>query len=367
MFSSVVSMFLCLGLIGGAEEQADVLLDYPAQVEHPLLIEEIGFDHSGNLWMVGKWHRVAADCQAIIIDGKGNKVEYPSDSTNHGFWFASDLLFDRWNNVYFAMFDGASDIHLFRVTPDGTWQDYYPWPNMRCYGSMFMGVLGADTMMLLSYDSDDPLLCRAVKVALNNSGITPICEETKFFKEMPFHIAEFTSYCRTVLQPERNSGIWASIRYPGKTYYDDTLYIVDVDLTFQTEDAYNTQRREYIWRNYVWRTYDIFVGHITISQFGDDGFALFIPDQIDESSTYVLRLDNFGEPINPSELDGGGQRSPRAFDRLKPEFKRYADCKWWSTFTDQGLIRDSARVIFWGCDDEGNLYSFEKTRIYGVD
>lgn len=390
MHSILTTLLLTFTVFGKTEEQADVLLSYPIKVTPKLYgIPHATINPQKNLWIVADWENTPL-ISKLDEQGKDKILTLPFIDTTYipkrGFPVIGpsyNMVSDSKGNLYFSSFIGwyeledyhKSTLHLIRVSSEGQVKDYYPWPTM--YASdLHMEVLPGDTLLLMGRDASAPkssggygMPLRISKALITSNDLTPIYEKSYPWHSFPATIRNGNStYYMHYFDWERGYGYLAyiladsSILGPKPT--PDKLTIMRFDLksseTTITRDSLGT----FNWRNFIWRTYkNAWIGSMTFARYKEGGYLLCIPDPADRSVTHILRLDNLGLPIIPSELEGNGMKSTLAFDRITASVKPYVDFQIWDKPV-QMTIHDSAQVLFWGCDNEGNLYSFRKVRIY---
>jgi len=259
-------------------------------------------------------------------------------------------------------------MHLLRVTPDGEVNDYYPWPLTSNNGSNFE-IIEGDTLCIIGrshegYGKD----IRISKAVLDSTGLTPIYDKVYPSQNCGLDLIIWANdYNRNLFDWIRGQAFNAYIRTRALDRYNpatpDKLELVLFDLRSAPNSIPSEKLGPYSWRNYVWRTYeDAWIGWISFFPYEGGGYLLCISDPEDRSITHVLRLDHLGEPIDPTTLDNGGKDNVRKFDKLPSTSESYVQLEIWNEPTYKGIIRDSAQVLFWGCDDEGNLYTYRAVR-----
>lgn len=366
-----LSILLILFVSFNPEAQAEVLLSYSP---HSFTSDKqaVAFDNEGNLWLGFQYQ---GDIIVSRIDQKGNPVldkvlvrkwdrNSPTDWDIH---LSNTVACDRWNNAYLMVSTaGGKDLHLVRITPQGQIADYFPWPKIDWENHLYLSILPSDTLLVIGDDVEsDPYGRRPMRVAkayLDSTGLTPISEtDYDGREETVFSWFRRTRDFKAILVKwEQNKALVGHI-YPEKTERPgldpDILAISHLGLA----PPYNHYEiYEYRWRDYVWRSYpDSWIGEMTFAPHKDGGYTLFFPDPLDRSTTYMLRLNEDGELLDPDDLRNGGERSVKAFGRLPSGVEPHA----YFYLYERGDL-DSARVSFWGCDDEGNLYNYSKLRKY---
>jgi len=387
MITYMLLLNILLCLLGGfnAQEQANTLLKFPTELQPQLYSTKptLSFDPAGNLWMWAKW---GGDEYVSRIKPNGTLeldkvlVHQPSDDYPR-YIPGISLVSDRWGNVYFGLstrrpIEGSSNyeessIHLFQVTPQGEVRDFFPWPMLEGWGS-YLEILPSDTLLILGRDyrnyQNSRWSGRIVKALLDSTGITPIDDRTYAGEGYPQRMVNIPREFRNIyFDWNRGYGFVAELRTRSEAENIELLL-----LRFDLKRSGNTIPQDsvgrFIWRDYIWRTYeDTWIGRMTFEQYKGSGYILYFSDPEDNSITQVLRLDNLGVPIDPSTLANGGIKEPLNFNRLPETAKQYADYDIWNKLTYKDIIRDSAQVLFWGCDDKGNLYSYRKIKTYGEE
>ena len=221
-----------------------------------------------------------------------------------------------------------------------------------------------DTLLIVSNVDGNPGDYRVTKTLLNEEGLASVCEQGIFsrkdYKGLALGAVLNANWDRPyILDWEGGIGL-------GGNYYlgqIDELNLCRFKLN-REENYRGEMVGRYRWRNYIWRTYpDVWIGWMTFTKYDGGGYCLSIPDPIDSSSTHILRFDKDGVPLEPSSLAEGGTRSARSFDRLPEGVKPYVDMKIWG-IKGHSLVPDSGLVVFWGCDEGGNLYTYRKVNKY---
>lgn len=357
---------LALSFFGRAESQADALLDL---VPYIWDINSIAFDYSGSLWAVND----GKDALLLSrIDQRGRPLLDKIEVRKKGLepmvdgmlWVQPySMTFDRWNNAWFIYFTGIQHdyhppdfqpSHLARVTPKGEVQYYHPWPGIEPDGA-YVGIMPGDTLIVVGKAKDGSI--RFGKGLLNETGMKPILEglDTR-------NLAS--------LMRRGNEDFYDKIPYWGKEH--GLIAVIDYTdgskvLYLSSFSSSSFKGYEYNWRDYIWRSYtDAWTGKVSISPYKDSGYVLCIPDPLDSATTHLLRINEDGTLIPPSELKDGGSFSARSFDRLpkSAEQKVKLELHIKKHGTVPPKYYDAAAVRFWGVDLDGNLYYFSKSRNY---
>jgi len=362
---------LTLGVIGGVEEQAETLLGYASETQPALYSRrhELTFDNKGNLWLLADW--VNDGCVLRIRpDGKEDLERLLLLDGNLDFWIsiANMMDCDRWGNLYCGLgmahvkgnlyFPGS--LHLFRVTPEGETQDYHPWPDMRIYET-YMEILQGDTLVLMNYQRSnyDPndRTCRISKALVDSLGITPVLDKT--YSSDNFHpliVVPPDPFYKTFFDWNRGFSFYIEITDNIVETLRFDLKSSENSIPWESLDTYN-------WRNHIWRTFeDTWIGWLTLVDYKDGRYLLCISDPEDRSITHIVRLNHIGEPIVPSTFKNSENKKTKKFDKMPSSAKPYVEFQIWDK--PGGLARDSAQVLFWACDDEGNLYTYRAVRKY---
>lgn len=384
---------MILFLSSNPEARANTLFDLAATAEPRMFsrVPRLTFDESSNLWMVSEWGTVSPMVCPRIYATKiktNGRVDlervlaYDPDNSSVGSSYRYWPVCDRWGNLYFGLFTitpiegtsakSRSTLHLIRISPEGIVKDYHPWPRMVAEGYS-ISTLSGDTLIFLGEDAQAewtpngrPL--RISKVIVDSSGITPVYEKTYDLSKYPRKLIELEGYYeKKILDWNRDTGLYAYIRVEssvtGPPAQPDKLHLYKFDMRASDNAITQDSLGVFNWRDYVWRTYeDTWIGWMTFAHHKDGGYLLCIPDPKDRSITHVLRLDSKGEPIDPATLEGGGTKFSLDFDRRPSSAEPLVDFHIWNKPAYKEIIRDSAHVLFWGCDNEGNLYAYRKVK-----
>ena len=376
------------------DAQAEILLSYASPSEQTHLWREgEAFGEAGNLWLVGQWNDWQAGVSLINPRGKVLIDRLPLIPDLRGYRFIfNQITFDRWGNAIIRIqrSDPRSDkssIHLVRVTPEGQVSDYSSWLSGYCtLTPPGINMLPGDTLFLVGSDKEQdirqPYRYRFTKVIMDAEGYRLIDEgvievdRESLYKGIISLSAAAGADGRAVLDRsktiilnwENDAGIKIRLGSSDKFLAPETLYVERLNL--KQEKNYLTESiGAYIWRDYVWRTYkDIWISLMRLVPGEKGGYTLYIPEPDTNylhKGVYVVRLDEEYKPVDPAALDGGGNYTPMSFERLPESAEPRASFGWW--YSRDGSVRDSAYVNFWGCDDEGNVYSYFKTRKFGEE
>lgn len=351
------------------EAQAEVLLSY---APHSFKSDKqaVAFDNEGNLWLGFQYQ---GDIIVSRIDPKGNPVldkvlvrkwdkNSPTDWDIH---LSNTVVCDRWNNAYLMVSTaGPKDLHLVRITPQGQIEDFFPWPKIDWENSLYLNILPSDTLLVIgaNVESKEAYGRRPVRLAkahLAPDGLIPVSETDHDPLSTLYPFMHASDFQVILADWEQTKALRAGI-YPEPKRYGtgpDTLIITRLGLA---PPCNQYERHKHHWRDYVWRSYpDSWIGEMTFAPYKDGGYTLFFPDPLDRSTTYMLKLNEDGELLDPDDLKNGGECSVKAFGRLPSGVEPHA----YFYLYRRGDL-DSARVSFWGCDDEGNLYNYSKLRKY---
>lgn len=360
-----LSLLLILFVSFNPEAQADAWLNFA-----PMGLwgdrERVTFDESGCLWLAYRGVGSRRDIYAARIDRSGKTdvgpvlvykdkegdPEYPI--------LGYRIACDRWNNAYFIYaISGATHIgyaHLIRVNPEGEVNNYDPWPEKHTYNP-FIDILPGDTLFLVSnYQSGGG---RIAKALIEPDKIIPV--QDSFYSEiLSTNVGSRHERVGSYLDWEKRLAMRTMV-------LDKDLYIVHYSL--KPSDNYKSNKSgPYPWRSYIWRSYlNSAIPYPIWAEHKEGGYTLCFLDPEDKSTVYVIRLDEAGVPIDPSTLDKGGTLSARHFKNLPSSAEPHVDFWIWRTHKkrtprDSYFELDSARVIFWGCDDKGNLYAYRKVK-----
>ncbi|MBD3365665.1 hypothetical protein GF359_10675 [candidate division WOR-3 bacterium] len=139
--------------------------------------------------------------------------------------------------------------------------------------------------------------------------------------------------------------------------------MIRFDLRSQQNGIPGEELGSYNWRDYIWRSYeDAWIGRITFAKYAEGGYLLCMPDPSDPSITHILRLDYMGEPVEPSTLEDGVIKNVKKFDKLPSSAKPHVAFDITNKPTYKGIVRNSAQILFWGRDEEGNLHAYRVVR-----
>ncbi len=370
LVSFFLSVVVSLSPGYSSKDQANKLLTHVSldvKAATPLFSETTTINDSGFVWFFINWGR---NLYISRISPRGeillNKLliaqineEYPE------LWLNGPMACDRWGNVYCGYFPRTRDnhtcpLHLIRVTPGGQVKDYYPWPDIRVYN--YMEVLPGDTLLVAGFSSDFSKI-KVYKGLLDEEGIIPVFEkdfksgysslnEVVYSKAMP--------QSNTMLDWGRNWGLYIISDSDYNTpVLSETFRIQRLNLNLDTDHSYEDLGL-YDWNKYTWRIFHkTWIGNVTITPYKNGGYVLCLVEPMDASTTYMIRLDSTGVPIDPKTLSDGGIRKPIAFDKLPASAKPYVGFGWWESHLER-TKRDSAHVTFWGVDSEGNIYNYRK-------
>jgi hypothetical protein len=360
-----LSLLLILFGSFNPEAQADALLNHAIETELSASGLLSAIDDSGYVWLVGRFDRKLCVSR---IDPEGNlafdRVPIPTGDFSTG----EQLIFDRWDNAYFIFNNDVGGnpglVNLVRITPEGQAEDRYPWRVKQLPHPYYMVILPGDTLVTYAQAysgpgeiSVRPWTFQIGKVHLTVDGYGATQQTFHKMGEFPIIIGVYFDDTQSI--PEWNEG-WSIVAYLRSA----SLSLYRQHLTAESNYSVDTIGT-YAWRDYVWRTYsDTYIKRLTFTKHKDGGYILCLFNPEDRSTTHVLRLDEDGVPIDPSELKSGGSRSAKAFKNLPPSSDPYVDLQEWYHFNPntRRVVDDSVHVIFWGCDDEGNLYAYRKVK-----
>lgn len=371
VFSSVVSMFLCLGLIGGAEAQAEALFSFVTEPKVTMYKWRTVIDDSGYVWVLNNWDH-ALFASRISPEGERVLDQIPLMPPPDGpisQELGRVILPDRWCNVYFSYYiDNNIEIgpsYLGQITSSGEVHHYRTWFEDVDIRFPHMEILLGDTLMIIGKMGhvDNQIVKASMQpgeLSLISSELVPRSKSLTIIRNHGYYVDSYSDW-------ERGWGFIASLfggNNPDLIFQELSYGTLDL----KPADGYSVgEKTTILWEDYVWKTYpDVFTGQLAIIPYRGGGYSLLIPDFIDSNTTHILRLNEEGIPINPSGLEGGGTLNPRPYDSLPSGFQPHVYFHDWVKY--RVLSPDSAMVVFWGCDDEGNLYAttFYK-RFFGED
>lgn len=364
MTSNVIGILLSLASICSAGKQAKAMLSYIESDSLSRHETRVGLDKSGKLWVIDNY-RGKVQVTRIRPNGKMDPLKvavYEASRVQLG----SQVIFDAFNTLCFVLAGGEiindkTPLNLFQVTEKGEVRNYDIWPIVP-FKRNYLERLAGDTILILGGAVNGEILVS--KGILAEDSVVPAYDTSYIMEDISLlNIGSQRDYYRSVLDWYKGWGLRADIQWY-KTHEEvgpDKLTLTrmglgaDGDFSMQTLGTYT-------WRDYVWRTYrDAWIRYMTFTRYKDGGYVLAIPDPLDRPTTYLLRLDDKGEPIDPSTLASGGELSPLAFRRLPAAAEPHVDISMWGRIEQKP---DSAHVIFWGCDNKGNLYAYRKVQVY---
>lgn len=374
------------------EAQAETLLDllthqFPAQPEIYSQRPEVILDDSDNLWLLANVKisseyrsqpcltKISPDGRVVLENININPTD-PNDDKIRGFPY-SHLACDRYDNLFVGLVyirkPGASSlitpslVHLIRVSPNGNIHDFFPWPRFDELDNFHIG-FRSDTMTVIGftyeyseYTGESPSF-RITSALVDSASVTPLGEKVYLRDNIPFEMLQRDKdLTRYYFDLPRGLGFKANIYYKDSTI----LKMYRFDFRISEESIVIDTIDDITWRDYVWRSYpNSWLGWITFCDYSSGGYLLYMPDPENRSTTHVLRLDQMGEPLDPSTLEDGGAQSSRVFNRLPSQIEPNVYFRFWEIPSYRGGVRDSAQVLFWGCDTEGNLYTYRRVRHY---
>ena len=133
MWSSIISYVLTVGVFGGAEAQADVLLSNTTAPWITLYQWETFFDGSGSVWLIGQYADLKVYATRIEPDGEKTFDKVLQSTTGFCSLMSYGIVTDRWGNAYFIYVSKENEdygpylLHLVRVSAadgSGNEQDY---------------------------------------------------------------------------------------------------------------------------------------------------------------------------------------------------------------------------------------------------
>ncbi|MBN2380069.1 hypothetical protein JXM67_09745 [candidate division WOR-3 bacterium] len=354
----LLNILWCLLGFGKAEAQADALLSrFITTTEVCMSDYASAIDDLGYLWFV--WND--GDNNYALRFNRNGKVALEKTSLPEAGYVGPIVLTDRWCNAYFTLGGwGGSSCILGRISPTGEIEVFSSWlPNLGSVAA-YMEIIPGDTFWIVG-DGIRTKDCEISKGLITPEGITPVSKEIHPETIVLRNLMYRDEYTVALIDFENRIG---------RTYFPvrDKLY----QHTYSLDD-YEHEEREYRLRDYIWRSYtDIWINRSICAPHKDGGYSLCIKDPFDTTTTHIVRLNENRELVDPSTLSGGGVYSARSFDRLPRNTKAYAALEvkiLGKEINGQYYMHapDSACVIFWGCDDEGNLYAYQKVKRYGEE
>lgn len=377
MVSQILISILALSFFGRAEVQADALFNLiPSFYDKG----SVQFDNEGSLWAV---HAGKDALLLSKIDPRGRLTLDKLEVRKKGLEPIADgmlwvppysIVFDRWNNAWFNYFAGLQfdrsllppdyqRTHLVRVTPKGMIQDYHPWPGIEP-DETYLGIMPGDTLLVVGRTQKREI--RVAKGVIDDKGLTTVPETDREKNSPTFEVLIGYGDDLDVATPywEKGYGLRAGFGKPeGKWKLFLSYFSLEPPYTeIEGKECNN-------WRDYIWRSYtDAWIGKVSISPYKDSGYVLCIPDPLDSATTHLLRINEDGTLIPPSELKDGGSRSARSFDRLPKSAEQKVKLELYVKHHKSGeretVYYGKAIARFWGVDLDGNLYYFSKSRNY---
>lgn len=372
---ALAALFVALTLSAASwnpEAQADNLLLQDLSTETAL-----SFDNDNHIWVV---NRSPSGLDAYRVDPQGQTKLNTTINTGDiaGFVYHDKcMVVDRWNNLYFTFninaFSQSGGIgfdrlpyHLVRVTPEGAVKDFFPWPSLSAEVPPYLAIVPDDILYIQGQDESNKkeTTYRQIKIKLRRDETKPIQEDVKTSDRLPLALCARDNWQTHYVMWNNDWALLLSKTSSPKTKEDqEGIMFSRTSLDYAGQEMYKTIGT-YAWRDYIWRTYhNTWIPDMTIATYKDEGFVVVLCDPKDSTTTHMIRLNLAGEPLNPSELDDGGNRLIKPFDRIPVESKKYAYVSLKSIYESRNAsFIDTARVSFWGLDNEGNLYALSKFR-----
>lgn len=378
----MIYLFLLLSA-ANYKAQADALLDYAVAEAAELRDWRLASDSEGGLWIASN-NGGDLYISRITPEGKpGFESVLIEDTLDVR--LENQIAFDRRGNAWLVSQvenqilpdePGVTDTitplkpgegslaSLARVTPGGEVKIFATWPELSPIRN-YVAALPGDTLLIIGVGGTNSAWVS--KWLITEQGLSPAGELDYYYGPHALFSASSSGsqrdYSQNFLDWSKGTGLRAEI-YWFHSYEDrgpDKLNLYHLSL--RPEDNFSFKNLGvFNWRNYVWRTCkDTWIRYMTFSSSSDGGWVLAIPDPDDRSLTHLVRLSEQGIPLNPDSLKLGGGRQPRSIKRLPGRTLPQFDLAIWR---GKGQKPDSARVLIWSMDAEGNLYAFRKIRKY---
>ncbi|MBN2380070.1 hypothetical protein JXM67_09750 [candidate division WOR-3 bacterium] len=366
MISNVFAVILALG-VGSLSRQADALLTYVVEDSLSRHETRVGLDYSGGVWLLDNYQG-KVQVTRIKPNGKSDpeKVDVFEASKAQ---LGQQVVFDDYNTLCFVLAGGeriadASPLFLFQVTSEGKVRSYDPWPLVP-FKRNYLERLAADTLLIMGGHviGEIPIS----KGIMTEEGILPAFDTIYYMEDISLlNIGSQRDYYRTYIDWDKDWGLRADIQWytSHEDVGPDKLSLTALSLG--GEDSFSVRfLGTYPWRNYIWRTFrNAWMRYLTFVPYREGGYILAVSDPRDRSITHLVRLSEDGEPIDPATLEKGGEFSPRPFRRLPDQAESHVDISMWGRIEQ---VPDSAHVIFWGCDDKGNMYTYRRLWVNDKD
>lgn len=359
MIATFLTTISLLVVIGSPDKQAEALFAFVTKPEMKMLEWRIGMDDSGYVWLIHHWEsgvyasRIAPNGKRVL-----DRIPLPKRSN-----LGMDVITDRWCNAYYIYSNKGKDerepISLARVTTAGQVDDYHGWPPEQVYSGAYIEIIPGDTLLATGGDFSSGGY-RIAKAVISPEGVFPFSESLNLQGNALRLLSSYSYVSCQISDWKKGEGFDFTIvsEGGGPTNY---LRVIRMKLSEQEGYGIENDMPKYPWRDYIWRSYpDAWIEYLGCIQYKDGGYLVLIPDPADSSTTYGIRVDTNGVPVNPSDLSGGGTFSTRSFKRLPDDAKPHVNLNIWKQ--RNSWAPDSALVRFWGCDENGNLYYYEKVK-----
>lgn len=349
-----LAFVLPLVLFASPAKQAEALFSYVTTPRITLYEWRTMMDNTDYVWLVGEFPKGEVYCTRIAPNGKKVLDLIPFPGT---YALGNNPITDRWSNLY-IVYSPEYPIKLIRVSAKGEIQNYVL--TDKGEGATFeayLEILPGDTLLLTQGYHN---YC-VVKCLVTREGLIPLSEAGYGSSVALSALQNRDDYYLFIPDWEESRGLSTFI------WPESAMAVLNLArLKLNPEESWKYEKLgRFPWRDYIWRSYpDVWIGRMTYARHRDGGYVLCIPDPIDSSSTHLLRLDDNGLLLDPSSLSEGGTYLPRSFTRLPESAKPYVELKVWQKLKDgcPTFEPDSALVVFWGCDDDGNLYAYKKVK-----
>lgn len=378
----MIYLFLLLSAVN-YKAQADALFDYVAAEGAGLRDWRLAADAEGGLWIASNIEG-NLNISRITPEGEWGFESVLIDDTLDA-RLENQIAFDRRGNAWLVSQvagesvpdqPGVADTlrplkpgeaslaSLVRVSPRGEVQIFTTWPELSPIRN-YVAALPDDTLLIIGIAGTSSAWVS--KWLITQEGLSPAGGLDNYHDAHALFSASSVGsprdYAQNLLDWSQGRGLRAEI-YWFQNYEDrgpDKLNLYSLSL--RAEDNFSFKNLGvFNWRNYVWRTYNrTWIRHMTFASFEEGGWVLAIPDPEERSVTHLVRLSDQGIPLNPDSLKAQGVRKVRPVKRTPDGTVLEVDLVIWRSSAQKP---DSARVLFWGLDNNGDLYAYRKVKKY---